>query len=341
MDVIKKYHLKYLFTISALLIFCACSNIRNAENNRIDLKEYQGPIIDMHMHAYNAQNQLFGEAINPITGEVRRGSENPQMHMLETFQVMEDNDIVLAMVSSVDEDNNVLLKWREKKPERILIGQSIVNPKTIDIDSLRLKLINDEVDVLGEVMPNYAGILPTDPSLNAIFELAEEQNLPVGYHLFPGGPPGSPYFINPQIRAVQAKPLQMEEVLLSHPSVKVYIMHGGWPFLEDMKALMFVHQQVYIDLSVICWVLPRLEFHQYLKSLIEAGYSKRIMFGSDQMVWPKEIINGIEAINSAPFLTHAQKADIFYFNAAEFLGLSKEQIEYHHNISSHDNAYSK
>ena len=106
-------------------------------------------------------------------------------------------------------------------------------------------------------------------------------------------------------------------------------MHAGWPFLEDMKALMYAHPQVYVDVSVICWNLPREEFHNYLKGLTDAGFVKRIMFGSDQMTWPAEIANGIEAVNAAPFLSLQQKADIFYFNAANFLELSQDQINQH------------
>ena len=47
------------------------------------------------------------------------------------------------------------------------------------------------------------------------------------------------------------------------------------------------------------------------------------MFGSDQMRWPQKIGEGIEAVESAPFLTHEQKRDILYHNAARFLGLER------------------
>jgi predicted TIM-barrel fold metal-dependent hydrolase len=45
------------------------------------------------------------------------------------------------------------------------------------------------------------------------------------------------------------------------------------------------------------------------------------MFGSDQMVWPEAIPRAIDAIQSAPFLTAAQKRDILHDNAARFLRL--------------------
>ena len=103
-------------------------------------------------------------------------------------------------------------------------------------------------------------------------------------------------------------------------------MHGGWPYLEETKAIMSVYPQVYADLGVIDWIIPREEFHEYLRSLIRAGLDKRLMFGSDQMVWPEAIGLAIDGIESADFLTEQQKRDIFYNNAARFLKINDEEI---------------
>ena len=53
------------------------------------------------------------------------------------------------------------------------------------------------------------------------------------------------------------------------------------------------------------------------------------MFGSDQMVWPETIDVAVESVNSADFLKLEQKEDIFYDNAAIFLGLTEEEIKKH------------
>jgi hypothetical protein len=60
---------------------------------------------------------------------------------------------------------------------------------------------------------------------------------------------------------------------------------------------------------------------RHLQGLMEAGLGKRVMFGSDQMEWPEAIGLRVEAIESAPFLTPAQRRDILYHNAARFLRL--------------------
>lgn len=63
---------------------------------------------------------------------------------------------------------------------------------------------------------------------------------------------------------------------------------------------------------------------------MEAGYGDRVMFGSDQMIWPGIIGPSVQAIEEAPFLTEAQKRDILYHNAARMLRLSPETIARHH-----------
>jgi len=92
-----------------------------------------------------------------------------------------------------------------------------------------------------------------------------------------------------------------------------------------MIAMMYQYPQLYADVSTITWVIPRTVFYDYLKALIRAGLGKRLMFGSDQMVWPEKIGTAVEAIRQAPFLTHGQKRDILYNNAARFLRL--EDVE--------------
>ena len=52
------------------------------------------------------------------------------------------------------------------------------------------------------------------------------------------------------------------------------------------------------------------------------------MFGSDAAMWPQVIGIGIEAIESADFLTEVQKRDILFNNATRFLRLDgKEQLQ--------------
>jgi predicted TIM-barrel fold metal-dependent hydrolase len=128
--------------------------------------------------------------------------------------------------------------------------------------------------------------------------------------------------------------LQLEDVLVRHPKLRVYIMHAGYPLLDDLLALLFAHPQVHLDVSSIVYTEPRPAFYRYLQGIVEAGYGDRVMFGSDQMIWPGIIEPAIAAIEDAPFLDAAQKRAILYDNAARFLRLTPEEIAEHHRMGA-------
>src|SRR5262245_37535650 len=88
-----------------------------------------------------------------------------------------------------------------------------------------------------------------------------------------------------------------------------------------MIAMMISYPQLYLDTGAIAWALPRDEFYHHLRRFVEAGLSKRIIFGSDQMRWPDAIPVAITSIESAPFLTADQKRDILFHNASRFFRL--------------------
>lgn len=274
---------------------------------------YSGPIIDMHCHAFD--KIFFGgqDYTNPLTGKTYKASSSTDSLRIETLAKYDKHNVVKAMVSQGE-------LWYNYAPDKIIIGNNHYH----SVEELREKFNSGMLKVIGEVAPNYDGLLPTDESLVKYFDLAVELDIPIGYHLYPGGPPGGAYFAYPKTRAFQGKPLQFEEILFERPKLKIYIMHAAWPYLEDLKALMYAHPQVYVGLGAIAWALPKKEFHNYLKGLVDSGFGHRIMFGTDQMMWVETISESIEAVQSADFLSVDQKADIFYNNAARFLELSEE-----------------
>ncbi|MBA3888500.1 MAG: amidohydrolase family protein, partial [Acidobacteria bacterium] len=54
-------------------------------------------------------------------------------------------------------------------------------------------------------------------------------------------------FKSPHFRMAAGDPMQLEEVLLRHKRLRIFIMHAGWPRLESMIALMYAHPNVYVD----------------------------------------------------------------------------------------------
>ena len=149
-------------------------------------------------------------------------------------------------------------------------------------------------------------------------------DIPVGVHLGEG-PPGAAYRGYPKYRAALTSAYLLEKVLVRHPRLRVYAMHYGSPLIDDMISMLLAHPQLYVDVSGNNWMLPRKQFHEHLSRLVEAGFAKRIMFGSDAMIWPGTIDVAIQSIKTATFLTDVQKRDIFYNNAAQFLRLNEHE----------------
>ena len=70
-------------------------------------------------------------------------------------------------------------------------------------------------------------------------------------------------------------------VLVRHPILRVYIMHAGYPMVDDLLAVLSAHPQVYVDVGVFVYTQPRPAFYRYLQTIVDAGFANRVMFGSD------------------------------------------------------------
>lgn len=221
-------------------------------------------------------------------------------------------------------------RWRSLEPDRLIPAlQFQLGPNAPSPEAVAQLHADGQIAVFGEVTNQYAGITPADPAFEPYLAMAEQRGLPVGIHVGPG-PPGAPYLGFTRYRASLHSPLLIEDVLVRHPKLRLYLMHAGWPMLDNLIAVLWAHPQVYVDTGIIDYALPRPEFHRYLQRIVEAGFGKRVMFGSDQMVWPGVTERAIAAIDEATFLTEAQKRDILYNNAARFLRLSEAQIARHY-----------
>jgi predicted TIM-barrel fold metal-dependent hydrolase len=310
------------------------------------------PIIDMHLHALaaNAQGpppvavctpidpfpawdpaQPYGATFTPMLQKPPCADPvwSPMTDgelMQQTLDVMERLNII-GVVSGTAER---VAAWRAAAPHRLIPALQLpINESTPAPGALRDLHRRGDLAVLGEVVTQYQGIAPDDPRLEPYWALAEELDIPVGIHVGPG-PPGVIYLGAGGYRARLHSALTMEEVLVRHRRLRVYIMHAGYPLIDDLLAVLYSHPQVYVDVGVIVFTQPRSAFYRYLQRIVEAGFGTRVMFGSDHMVWPGVIERSIAVIEEAPFLSGDRKRDILYNNAARFLRLSDQDIARHH-----------
>ena len=313
--------------------------------------QYQLPILDMHLHALPAsQNgppptaicappeempvhdpaeswaEGFNEYLkNPDCENVIWGPVSDKEVMDKTLEILKKHNIYGITSGALIDD------YMTNGGDRIIpaLHFNFFMPDKAP-EKVRALLSSGKYRVFGEVAIQYNGVSPSDPRFEPYAQIAEELDLPIGIHVGTG-PPGAAYL--PGIGNYRAKlhsAMVVEELLIRHPKLRVYLMHAGYPMIDDLLAVLWTHPQVYVDVGVICYAIPRKAFHEYLRRIFDAGFGKRVMFGSDQMNWPETIEVGIEAVNTADFLNSEQKRDILYNNAARFLRLSDEEIAKHH-----------
>ena len=301
------------------------------------------PIIDMHLHAYPADAQGPPPVVvcapyeeMPVRdtrwdAAAYAGATFKAVHCRNPVWSSHDDASLQAQSLAMLKKYNIhavtsgpapfVQRYQAAAPDRIIPGLEFGGDTMPRLDTLRALHKAGHLAVLGEITTQYDGMAPNDPKLEPYWKLAEELDIPVGIHIGPG-PPGAAYLGLTKYRMALSDPLLLEDVLVRHPHLRLYVMHAGWPNADRMIALLYAHPQVYVDTAVIDFTQPKAEFQRYLRRLVEAGYGKRIMFGSDQMVWPGAIPAAIASITSASFLTAQQKRDILHDNAARFLRLN-------------------
>ncbi|KPK56582.1 MAG: hypothetical protein AMS22_00625 [Thiotrichales bacterium SG8_50] len=310
----------------SVLLLCSVCLAVNAQE--------RPPIIDVHLHALPVDHQgpppvamctpisppvwdqtepygqVFMAMLKNPTCEDPVWSPTTESELLSrTIAVMERENVFGVLSGTTD----LVAKWMEAAPGRFYPGLGFqIGPDTPSPETLEQLHRDGRLDVLAEITNQYRGILPGDPRMEPYWDL------------------GVIYLGADGYRARMHSALTLEEVLIRHPRLRLYIMHAGYPLIDDLLAVMYAHPQVYVGVGVIIYTQPRRAFYGFLQRIIDAGYEKRVMFGSDQMVWPETIERSIRVIKEAPFLSDQQKRDIFYNNAARFLRLSDEEIARHH-----------
>ncbi|MGI8705121.1 MAG: amidohydrolase family protein [Sphingomicrobium sp.] len=326
-------------------ILCAVALLCPAAGNAQRAGE---PIIDMHLHAYKVG---FAGSAPACTGDQR--PLQPTMDPRNEFNLAELGECPNAVMPPASDADNLaqtvaalkrlnirravtgdalpnVADWHAAAPTVIIPALNFAPREPIAVEEFR-RLYKERVfSVFAEVTTQYRGVRADDPRYEPYFALAEELDIPVGIH-FGEGPPAAARFPGyHDYRASLTSPFQLEKVLHKHPKLRIYVMHYGSPLVDEMIAMMFTHPNLYVDIAGNNWISPPAQFHDHLKRMVDSGFEKRIMFGSDQMIWPGVIEKAVAAIDTATYLTKQQKRDILYNNAARFLRLTKAEIAADH-----------
>lgn len=326
-----------IITICSLILLCFLIN-----SAFIQEASTPAPIIDVHIHAMKHNPAFEMEMcpwfLNDMPGADPNGpppapfNSNCEKPLQSAKSDQEMQDALLAaskrmnvyMVASGDAE--ILHQWHEAAPDRIIPSLAISNASEMTVEAFEDSLSNGFYKVMGEVAPQYQGMSPSDTSLDAYFGVAEQLGIPVGIHMGTGGN-GMANITSPMYRASLGHPFLLEDMLSRHPKLKIWVMHAGYPMIDEMIALMGAHAYVYVDLAGLIWSYPLEEFHAYLKRLIQAGFGRRILYGTDLLIWPDLMETSIGVIQHADYLSEEQKRDIFFNNAVRFFNWDESDFK--------------
>lgn len=299
------------------------------------------PIIDIHVHAFNVnpgagplcpwflsdmpgadptqENPSFfnTQCVDPL--EAAKSNEEMQEEVIRRI-----NDFNMTIVAYGD--GEIIRNWKKAAPPgRVIPGIGI--DTTMSVEAFRDSLESGFYKVVAEVAPQYEGLSPSDSRFDPYFAVAEELNIPVGIHMGTGGN-GMANLTRPGYRASMGNPFLLEDLLARHPKLKIWVMHAGYPMIDEMIALMGAHAYVYVDIAGMIWSYPLDEIHRYVKRLVQAGFGKRVIYGTDFILWPRMFETSMGVIEHAQYLSEDQKRDILFNNAARFLRMDKGEFDW-------------
>jgi predicted TIM-barrel fold metal-dependent hydrolase len=301
------------------------------------------PIIDMHVHSTAVGNTPRPDRclwfLEEMPGTDPKNAATFSYSGLPTDCVdpvkyaTSDADLKAQFIETLERLNitavtfgntDVLYSWKNAAPNRIIPGIGVSAPGDITVQAMQDSLSSGFYKVMSECAPQYQGVSPSDMSLDAYFAVAEKLDIPVGIHMGTGGN-GSANIRGSKFRAAMGNPLELEDLLHRHPNLRVWVQHTGYPFTDELIAVMGWNAYVFCDISGFIWSYSQDEVHMVIKRLVQAGFGKRIMYGTDFLGYPKMIEASIGLIQHATYLTEEQKRDILYNNAARFLRINENK----------------
>jgi predicted TIM-barrel fold metal-dependent hydrolase len=173
--------------------------------------------------------------------------------------------------------------WR-RHPDRILQCWGAVDPFKGDAAIHEAKHAIEDLGMLGfhfhPIMGHYA---VNDPRLYPLFETINALKVPVMIDVGTTGMgAGMPGGMGARLR--HAHPSAIDELACDFPNLTIIAAHPGWPWIDEMTAVVLHKGNVFWELSG--WA-PKY-FPSQLKTDIRSRLKEKVMFGSDYPSLPYE-----------------------------------------------------
>jgi predicted TIM-barrel fold metal-dependent hydrolase len=199
-----------------------------------------------------------------------------------------------------DSTNEFAVRYAEAAPERLLPFGGVHARFTKDPEGDVDRLVEMGIRCM-KIHPSHQ-CFPANAytdgleALGRIYRRCEERGLPVLIHtgtsIFPGA------------RSKWGNPLEVDDVAIDFPDLKIGIAHGGRPFwMQEAFFILRRHRNVYLEISGI----PPAKLLEYFPRLEEIGH--KTVWGTD---WPspgvKDLRQNIEQFSALPLAESLKRA---------------------------------
>jgi predicted TIM-barrel fold metal-dependent hydrolase len=183
--------------------------------------------------------------------------------------------------------NELVAEYVRAHPEK-LVGWASVDPNEPDCVE-QLEYAVGELGMVGlKLGPVYQHFDPADRAHWPLFRTCQEHGLPIMWHQ------GTTFPSAARLRF--ASPLQLEDVAMDFPDLRMIVAHLGHPWEEDLVALMRKCPNLYADISAVHYRPWR--YWQAMVTAMEYGVTHKLLLGSDfPSASVAQVIAGLRNVN--------------------------------------------
>lgn len=190
--------------------------------------------------------------------------------------------------------NDKVAEIVEKYPGRF-IGFAGVDPHKRKMAVEEIARCKEQLGLKAVALrPFMHDLRANDPKYHPIYECCEALGLPVWIHTS----------VNWTLTRTMdyGRPIHLDEVCMKFPRLKVIAGHGGWPWVNEMVALAWRHENLYLDISAYrpSHLARPGSGWEMLLHFGNTTIQDKVLFGSDWLNLGIHISTVIEEVRSLP-----------------------------------------
>ena len=165
--------------------------------------------------------------------------------------------------------NELVAEAVSANPDR-LIGFASVDPHKGVIARKELRRAVEQDGMKGlKLLPHLTELRVNDRAMYPLYEEARDLGIPVLYHM------GTQFHTGTKLK--YCRPIDVDEVAVDLPDLKLIIAHFGWPWYEE--ALAVAHRNLNVYFNIAGWAPVRIP--EFVFNFMKGPVKEKALLGSD------------------------------------------------------------